>query len=246
MPFMTRGETSIYYEELGSGYPVLLYAPGSLESSIEQWRLPVAAFDPMEHFAGDFRLIAMDQRNAGKSWAPITENEGWHSYTEDHIALLDHLGIERVHLLGQCIGGPFSMALIQAQPERVSAAVFVAPSGRVGRFTGRAGGFDRWRETLRGHPEATPEALDRFRANLYRSDFLYTVPREFVPSCQVPILVLPGNDFTHPFEVAEELARLAPNSEFIPAWREGPALPSTLAKIREFLPAYVPSPQVTH
>jgi hypothetical protein len=50
----------------------------------------------------------MDQRNAGgRSRAPVTAQDGWHSYAADHIALLDHLRIDRCHLFGQCIGGSF-------------------------------------------------------------------------------------------------------------------------------------------
>jgi pimeloyl-ACP methyl ester carboxylesterase len=65
----------------------------------------------------------MDQRNAGRSRAPITAQGGWDSYTADHIALLDHLRIDRCHLYGQCIGGSFILNLIKAQPERVQSAV---------------------------------------------------------------------------------------------------------------------------
>jgi len=59
----------------------------------------------------------MDQRNAGgQSRAPITAQDGWHTYAGDHIALLDHLRIDRCHLYGQCIGGSFIMSLLKAQP----------------------------------------------------------------------------------------------------------------------------------
>lgn len=239
MPYMKRGDVSIYYEEFGSGYPVLLFAPGSLLSHIEDWKH--APFDPTVVLADEFRPIAMDQRNAGRSWAPIGPDDSWHGYTADHVALLDHLGIERCHLLGQCIGGPFIMGLIQAAPERVSAAVLVQPSGRIGPYTGRPGLFDRWREGLTNHPEATPEALDRFKLNLYTPDLVHTVTRDFVRSCQTPLLVLPGNDEAHPYEVGEEIARLAPNAEFIPEWKSGPALEAAIQRIREFLRAHVPA-----
>lgn len=238
MPLMKRGESSIYYEEFGSGYPILLIAPGSLNSSVRVWH-GSAAFDATVELASEFRLIAMDLRNAGSSWVPITPDDGWHSYTGDHLALLDHLGVERCHVLGQCIGGPLSMALIQAAPDRVAAGVLVQPSGRIGPDTGRSGGFDRWREALTGHPEATPAVLDSFRANLYRNDFVYTVSRDFARTCQTPLLVLAGNDEAHPFAVADELARLAPNAKFIPEWK-GPALPAALNRIHEFLRAHTP------
>jgi pimeloyl-ACP methyl ester carboxylesterase len=240
MPLLKRGDASIYYEEFGSGYPVLLFAPGSLGSSISAWH-QLAPFDPTVELAGEFRLIAMDQRNAGQSWAPITADYGWPTYTADHIALLDHLGIERTHLLGQCIGGPLSMAMLQAQPDRISAAVLVQPSGRIGPPSGRPGGFDRWREALTGHPEATPEVLDSFRDNLYKNDFVYTVPRDFVRTVQAPLLVLAGNDEAHPFAVAEEISRLAPNVEFIPEWKSGAALTAAVKRIREFLQAHTPA-----
>jgi len=239
MPVLKRGSASIYYEEFGSGYPVLLFAPGSLSSTIAAWH-EIATFDPTVELAQEFRLIALDQRNSGQSWAPITAEDGWHSYTQDHIALLDHLGIDRVHLLGQCIGGPFCMGFIQAQPDRVSAAVLAQPSGRIGPPTGRSGGFDRWRAGLTGHPEATGEVLDGFRENLYRNDFVHTVSRDFVRTCQVPLLVLAGNDEAHPFELAEELARLAPNAEFIPEWKTGSALERAKQRIHEFLQAHTP------
>lgn len=239
MPFLKRDGASIYYEEFGAGYPVLLFAPGSLGATVEVWHRS-AAFDATVELAQEFRLIALDLRNAGRSWAPITENDGWHTYTQDHVALLDHLGIERTHVLGQCIGGPLSMSLIQAQPDRVSAAVLVQPSGRVGPDSGRPGGFDRWREALSGHPEATPAVVDSFRANLYANDFVYTVSREFARTCQTPLLVLAGNDEAHPYAVSEELAQLAPNVEFIPEWKTGSALQAALKRIHEFLGAHTP------
>jgi pimeloyl-ACP methyl ester carboxylesterase len=239
MPFLKHDGASIYYEEFGAGYPILLFAPGSLASSVEIWH-GSAAFDATVELAREFRLIALDLRNAGRSWAPITEDDGWHSYTQDHVALLDHLGIERTHVLGQCIGGPLSMSLIQAQPERISAGVLVQPSGRLGPDTGRPGGFDRWREALTGHPEATPAVLDSMRRNLYANDFVYTVSREFASTCQTPLLILAGNDEAHPFPVSEELARLAPNAEFIPEWKSEAALPAALKRIHEFLRAHTP------
>jgi len=241
MPFLERDGASIYYEEFGSGYPVLLFAPGALESSVEFWHRPTMPFDPTVVLAPHFRLIAMDQRNAGRSRAPISAEDGWPTYTQDHVALLDHLGIERAHVLGWCIGVPFLMSLIRAEPQRVSAAAAVQPSGRVGPLTRRSGLFDRWCEALKDHPEATPAVLESFYANLYSADFVYSVPREFVPSCQVPLLVLAGNDEAHPFAVAEELARLAPHAEFIPEWKEGAPLDAAVKRIREFLLAHVPA-----
>src|SRR5439155_19010763 len=114
--------------------------PRALESSINDGR-SLAPFDPTEEIAGEYRVIVMDQRNASQSWAPITAADGWQSYRDRHLAILDHLGIDRCHLLGQCIGaGGFPFSLLSAQPERFSAAVLMQPSGRIGPDAGRPGG----------------------------------------------------------------------------------------------------------
>jgi pimeloyl-ACP methyl ester carboxylesterase len=121
MPTFERNGTSIYYEEYGSGYPVVLFAPGGMRSSIEFWSK--SPFDPTKELASDFRVIAMDQRNAGKSRAPLSAKDGWESYSRDHIGLLDHLKISQCHLLGGCIGSSYCLGLIKSVPDRVSAAV---------------------------------------------------------------------------------------------------------------------------
>ena len=240
MPYLKRGNVSLYYEEFGAGYPVFCMAPGSLESSINHWRT-TAPFDQTKELANDYRVIVMDQRSAGQSWAPITEDDGWHSYTDDHLALLDDLGVERCHLLGQCIGaGGFPFGLMQAQQNRFTAAVLMQPSGRIGPDTGRPGGFHRWRDALTGHPEATPAALDGFYRNMYTHDFVYSTRREFVQTCQIPLLVLAGNDDAHPFPLSEEIVRLAPNVEFIPEWKSGEPLTAAKNRIHGFLRAHTP------
>jgi pimeloyl-ACP methyl ester carboxylesterase len=116
-----RGAT-ICYEEFGQGFPILTFAPAGLQSTIEVWSRPAAPISPTTEFAASFRVIAMDQRNAGgQSRAPITAQDGWHTYTGDHIGLLDHLGIDRCHLYGQCIGGSFILSLLKARGQTVRA-----------------------------------------------------------------------------------------------------------------------------
>ena len=161
MPTFKYDGATIYYEEHGKGFPILTFAPAGLASTIKVWSSPSAPINPTTEFAGEYRVIAMDQRNAtgGRSYAPITAKDGWHSYAADHIALLDHLNIERCHLYGQCIGGSFIMSLIKAQPQRVQSAVLAQPIGRVGPLKpGRAARFDEWAkpiiDSIRVHNEA--------------------------------------------------------------------------------------------
>jgi pimeloyl-ACP methyl ester carboxylesterase len=244
MATFEHGGASIYYEEFGKGFPILTFAPAGLQSTIAVWSGASAPINPTTEFAASYRVIAMDQRNAagGRSRAPVTRQDGWHSYAADHIALLDHLRIDRCHLYGQCIGGSFIMSLLKAQPQRIACAMLAQPIGRVGPMKpGRAVRFDAWAKGLENHPEATEQALDEFYHNLYDPGFLYSVDRAFVSSCKTPCLVLAGNDEAHPFAIAEETARLLPDVEFIPEWKTGAPLEAARVRIKQFLAKHTPA-----
>ena len=241
MPTFKRNNISIYYEEFGSGFPLLLFAPGGMRSSIEFWRQ--SPFDPIVEFASDFRVIAMDQRNAGKSVAPITASDGWHSYTGDHLALLDYLRIDKCHIMGGCIGGPYDLSLMQAAPNRIASAVLQQPIGlspaNRGLFFQM---FDTWAQALReARPDLDAAAFEPFRERMYGGDFVFSVTREFVKSCRIPMLVLCGNDDYHPTEISTEIARLAPNAQIIMNWRTPDVVRDAVARVREFLRANTPS-----
>ena len=246
MPSFEHHGARIYYEEFGQGFPILTFAPAGLASVIDVWSQPSAPIDPTTEFATDFRVIAMDQRNAGgQSRAPITAQDGWDSYTADHIALLDHLGIDRCHLYGQCIGGSFIINLLKAQPERVASAVLAQPIGRVGALApGRPARFNAWAESLEGHPEASQPVLDAFCHNLYAAGFVYCADRGFVSTIRTPCLVLAGNDEAHPWPISEELSKLLPNCEFIAEWKAGAELKAAKAGVKEFLAKHIADPGV--
>lgn len=242
MPTFRHRDATIHYEEFGRGFPILTFAPAGLQSTIEVWSGPTAPINPTTELAGSFRVIAMDQRNAGgRSHAPITARDGWHTFTGDHLALLDHLGIDRCHLYGQCIGGSFILSLLKAQPGRVAAAVLAQPIGRVGPMSAvRTPRFQAWAETLTDHPEATPAVLDSFSRNLYEPGFVYCVDRAFVSSCATPCLILAGNDEAHPLPISEELAKLLPQAELVREWKTEPALTAARARVTEFLAKHTP------
>src|SRR5258705_6766888 len=133
MPSLEHHGADLYYEEFGQGFPTLTFPPAGLHSVIAVWTQPSAPINPTTEWAANYRVIAMDQRNSGgQSRAPITAQDGWDSYTADHLALLDHLRIDRCHLYGQCIGGSFILNLIKVQPERVQSAVLAQPIRRGG------------------------------------------------------------------------------------------------------------------
>src|SRR5579883_2167146 len=129
MPFYQRGDVRIRYEEVGSGFPLLVTPGGGLNSRISNW--PTAVFNAMEVFKNDFRCITMDQRNAngGESTGPVPVDDPWGAFADDQLGLMDHLGIREFFFMGYCIGGPFAFKLIERAPERVVAAVCCQPVG---------------------------------------------------------------------------------------------------------------------
>ena len=242
MPTIESKGASIYYEEHGKGFPILTFAPAGVKSTIAVWSQPMAPIKPVTDFAG-YRVIVMDQRNAGgKSRAPMTAQDGWHSYTSDHIAVLDHLKIDKCHLFGQCIGGSFIANLIKTQPQRVAAAVWAQPIGRVGPMKPRPARFNEWIDELKkDHPELTEQVADAIYRNMYEADFIYCADREFARNCKTPSLLLAGNDEAHPRPISDELSKLLPNVEYIIDWKEGAALAAAKLRVLEFLKKHTPA-----
>lgn len=240
MPTFENGDVSIYYEEHGDGFPVLLIAPGGMRSAVSFWeRTP---WNPIEDLAGEFRVIAMDQRNAGASTAPVRGSDGWHVYTRDQLALLDHLNVERFHVAGMCIGGPYCMGLIEAAPDRVAAAVLFQTIGLKDNRQAFYEMFDSWAAELKpGRPDVPEEDWESFKHNMYDGDFLFNVDRDFVAACRTPLLVLCGADHYHPTETSEEIARLAPHAQLIETWKEGDAREQARAEVRRFLHEHTPN-----
>jgi pimeloyl-ACP methyl ester carboxylesterase len=237
MPTFEHAGVSLYYEEFGSGYPLLLFAPGGMGSAIDFWHK--SPFDPTSEFASDFRVIAMDQRNAGRSRAPVTAADGWHTYTADHIALLDHLGIARCHTLGGCIGSSYCLSLIKEAPDRVSSAVLQNPIGLHENREAFREMFNGWAKALqRRDPSLTDEALTTFRERMYGGDFVFSVTRDFVRKCDHPLMVLAGDDLYHPAPTSREIAELAPNVEVVEHWKTRDTVGAAVARVREFFKAH--------
>lgn len=244
MPTIKNGDATIYYEEHGKGFPILTFAPAGLQSTIKVWSGSSAPINPVTEWSSTYRVIVMDQRNAagGRSHGPITAQDGWHTYASDHIAVLDHLGIQKCHLFGQCIGGSFIFSLLKAQPQRIASAIIAQAIGRVGPLKPqRSPRFDEWAKSLEGHPEATEAALEAFYQNLYGPGFVYSADRDFVASVRTPCLVLAGNDDAHPRPISDEIAKLLPNADYILEWKDGAPLEAARARARAFLAQHTPT-----
>ncbi len=238
MAFFEHGDTKLYYEDHGEGFPVLLIAPGGMRSAVSFWE--GTPWNPITHLSTNFRVIAMDQRNAGQSRAPISATDGWATYTADQLALLDHLGVDRFHVAGMCIGGSYIMALIDAAPERVASGVVFQTIGLDNNRQAFYDMFDDWANRLKPKlPEVSEVAWESFKHNMYATDdFLFTVGTEWVKTCTTPLLVLLGNDLYHPESSSRTLAELAPNATLVEDWKEPEHHASAMAATAEFLAAH--------
>ena len=239
MAMLVRGDVTLHYESFGSGFPVLLFAPGGMRSSIDFWsRTP---WNPIQELSSRYRVIAMDQRNAGSSRAPVAASDGWQTYTRDHLTLLDELGIERCHVLGGCIGCSYAFSLMAAAPERVTAAVLQQPIGLSAEnrdvFFQM---FDGWADELLRSRPVSQETLASFRQNMYGGQFVFSVSRDFLSDCSVPLLVLRGSDIYHPSDTSEEIVRVAPRAELVPSWKEGEDTERAVERVRSFLAEHTP------
>jgi pimeloyl-ACP methyl ester carboxylesterase len=247
--FYQKGPVRIHYQEAGSGFPLLLIAGGGLNSTISGLTRG-SPFNPIDEFKGEYRCIASDLRNAngGQSSGPLEIDRPWDAYTDDHLGLMDHLGIKRFMVMGFCIGGPFIWNLLERAPDRVVAAVLAQPSGfrKESPDLFYQNNIKGWGpELVKRRPEITMEMVDKFLTKMYRTnaDFVFTVTRDFVRNCQTPVLILPDDVEAHPLAVAMEAAMLAPKAELsMYPWKEPKErIPLAVRQIRSFLKAHRPA-----
>lgn len=253
MPFYERGATRIYYEEAGSGFPLMIIPGGGLNSSIASLNTSVP-FNPMETYKDDFRVIAADLRNAngGQSTGPLEIDRPWDAYSDDQLGLLDHLGIEKCGVIGFCIGGPMIHNLLRRAPDRIVAAALMQPSGFRPEMPDLfyQNNITGWGPPLcERRPEITMDMIHDFLTSMYtnRADFVFTVTRDFVRNLQTPILIAPEDVPAHPYAVAMEVANLAPNSEVtIYPWKDTQEhIDEVVVHTRRFLKAHQPAVTTT-
>ena len=245
--FYEKGNVRIRYQEVGTGFPLLATPGGGLNSRISNW--PNAVINVMEHFKNDFRVITMDQRNAtdGESTGPIPVDNPWDAFADDQLGLMDHLGIRQFAFFGNCIGGSYGLKLMERAPDRVVSGVLSQPIGHrpedpevMIKSNGMAWAKE-FRERL---PDVSMETIEKYMHSLYRvrPDFVYSVSRVFVKNCQTPMLVLPDDTPAHAYQVAIDVASLAPNADIsVYPWKDPPELKArTINRVRNFLKAHLP------
>jgi pimeloyl-ACP methyl ester carboxylesterase len=244
--FYEKGPVRIAYQEVGSGFPLLVTPGGGLNSKMSNWA--TAVINAMREFKNDFRCITMDQRNAtgGESTGPIPVDDPWGAFADDQLGLMDHLGIRQFFFFGNCIGGSFALKLMERAPDRIVAGVLSQPIGHrpemeVMYNTSR----DGWAKEFRARrADVSEETLENYLHDLYRvqPDFVYSVSRDFARKCQTPMLVLPDDTPAHAYQTAVDIASLAPNADFtVYPWANPPELKArTINRVRGFLKAQLP------
>ena len=227
MPFYERDSVRIHYEEVGSGFPLLIIPGGGLNASITSLDTSVP-FNQMITFKGDFRCITADLRNAppGQSSGPLEIDRPWDSYSDDHLGLMNFLGIENFLVMGFCIGGPMIHNILRLASDRVVAAALMQPSGYDPAHPDLfyQNNIKGWGPPLcEKRPDLSMEMIHDFLTCMYtdRADFVFTASRNFVRSVKTPMLIAPDDVPAHPYATAMEVADLAPNSDVtIYPWKD--------------------------
>ena len=248
--FYEKGPVRIYYEEAGAGFPLLLLPGGGLNATVAVFG-NANPFNAIEEFKGDYRCIAADLRNApsGQSVGPVEVDRPWESFADDQLGLMDHLGIEKFVVMGFCIGGPFIWNLLKRAPDRIAAAVLAQPVGWRPEMRDRNYSGSFWRtwpaQITAKRTDITMQTAEQFVTRMFETnaDFVFTVTRDFVRTCQNPVLILPDDVPAHPYAVAMESAMLAPKAEVsIFPWKEPKErIPLAVRQIRSFLRAHRPA-----
>jgi pimeloyl-ACP methyl ester carboxylesterase len=246
--FYESSPVRIHFEEHGSGYPLLCISGGGLNSSISGLRS--GPFDPIEEFKSEYRCIAPDLRNSnlGQSTGPLDIDRPWDAHTDDQLGVMDHLGIDKFMVVGFCIGGPFIWNLLKRAPNRIVAAVLAQPSGFRPEMptlyydTNMKG----WGPDLvKRRPDVSMAMVEKYLTRMYRNnpDFVLTVTRDYVRSCQTPVLIMPDDIPPHPYAVAMESAMLAPKAEVTMfPWKEPKErIPLAVRQVHSFLKAHRPA-----
>ena len=118
------------YEVIGSGPPLLMYAPGGFDATVEKWSAQgiYAKFKPLDHLPKKYTCIVFDRRECGQSGGRV-ERVTWAHYVAQGKGLLDHLGIGRAHIMGGCMGCSPTAAFGVMHPEMVMSLILFWPVG---------------------------------------------------------------------------------------------------------------------
>jgi pimeloyl-ACP methyl ester carboxylesterase len=248
MPMAQVNGAEIYYEERGSGSPLIL-SPGGLQGVLSSYEPVIEALSQVH------RVIAYDRRFGGQSISPMVV-QTWEMVCQDVIGLMDVLGIEQAYLGGGSFGAAISFGCAVRYPERVRAifpsniaggmicdaylamklfksaemamnqgikAVVDAfdPDDRFAPFTPERAQYDSgYRQRLEAMaPEDFAQVMRDTIYALFDGPYLTLgMSEKRLQEIRTPTLMMPGNNDIHPRSVAQQVHRLIPNAH----WAEVP------------------------
>ncbi len=119
-----------HYEVLGDGPPVLMFSPGGFDATLDKWTAlgVYARIKLLEHLPEKYRCIIFDRRETGSSGGRV-EKITWDHYVAQGKGLLEHLGIDKAHLLGGCMGCCPVTAFAVKYPQATMSMVLYWPVG---------------------------------------------------------------------------------------------------------------------
>jgi pimeloyl-ACP methyl ester carboxylesterase len=244
MPTAQVHGAEMYYEEVGSGPPLLL-SPGGLQGVLASYQPVIAALSQAH------RVIAYDRRFGGQSTSPLVV-QTWDLVCQDVIGLLDVLSIETASLGGGSFGAAIAFGCAVRYPERVRA---IFPSNIAGGLICHAylamklfksaemaltQGIKAVGDAFDPHDRFAPFTPERAQYDaMYRKRLEAIPPEDFahvmrdtisalfdgpyltlgmsakrLKEMRTPTLIMPGNNDIHPRRVAEQVHRLIPNAHW--------------------------------
>lgn len=279
MPTAMIDGIATHYEVLGSGPPLLMFSPGGFDARLEKWTTlgKYAELKLLSHLPERYRCIIFDRRESGESGGKV-ERITWDHYAEQGRGLLEHLEVDRAHMMGGCMGCGPVQALAVANPEVVMSMILYWPVGGARyRIRGRA----RFAEHLayvrendlgavislaRSHdknfaedPRVGPwvsvmrrdEGFAETYAAMDTHEYLQLVgdisrglhDRDTAPGAQpedlfdvdLPALIVPGQDTSHPTSAARYLEECLSGAEYWDAPVAEQTEQATSARILDFL-----------
>jgi len=255
----------MYYEEAGSGSPLIL-SPGGLQGVLSSYQ-PVSAKLSQAH-----RIITYDRRFGGQSNSPLVV-QTWDLVCQDVIGLMDVLGIEKAHLGGGSFGAAIALGCAVRYPERVRAIVpsniaggviceaYLAmklfksaemampqgikavvdafdPDDRFAPFTPERAQYDpQYRRRLEAMPpEDFAQVMRDTIYALFEGPYLTLgMSEKCLRGLRTPTLLMPGNNDIHPRRVAEQVHRLIPNARWAEVRPHAEEPDTYVHRVRQFL-----------
>jgi pimeloyl-ACP methyl ester carboxylesterase len=118
------------YEDRGTGPPLLMFSPGGFDATLEKWTTQgvYARIKPLDHLPRKYTCIIFDRRETGQSGGRV-ERITWDHYMEQGKGLLDHLHMQRAHVMGACMGCCPAVAFGVAYPDVTMSLLLYWPVG---------------------------------------------------------------------------------------------------------------------